>query len=165
MIVIALGANLVSPAGPPAATIAAAVDALAQKGVKIEAASGFFATPAWPDPSAPNYVNAVIRVATAHSPAELMEILHKTEATYGRTRGEKNAPRTLDLDLIDYHGRVEEGPPILPHPRLADRAFVLIPLADIAADWRHPLTGLSVGELIAALPEESRAAAVRLTPG
>jgi 2-amino-4-hydroxy-6-hydroxymethyldihydropteridine diphosphokinase len=163
MILIALGANLVSPIGPPAVTIAAALDALAQCGVNIEAVSALYATPAWPDPSAPPYVNAAVRVDTDHSPAELMEILHKIESVYERTRGEKNAPRTLDLDLIDYHGRVEEGPPTLPHPRMAERAFVLIPLSDIAPDWRHPVTGHSVTELIAALPEESRAGVVRLT--
>jgi 2-amino-4-hydroxy-6-hydroxymethyldihydropteridine diphosphokinase len=165
MIVIALGANLDSPAGPPAATIAAALDALAKNGLKIEAVSAFFATPAWPDPTDPPYVNAVARVGSAPMPAELMDILHQIESAYGRTRSEKNAPRTVDLDLIDYEGRVEEGPPTLPHPRMAQRAFVLIPLSDIAPEWRHPATGLSVGELIAALPEESRAAIVRLTPG
>jgi 2-amino-4-hydroxy-6-hydroxymethyldihydropteridine diphosphokinase len=163
MIVIALGANLDSPAGPPAATILAALDVLAQNGVKIEVVSTFFATPAWPDPSDPPFVNAVARVGTAHMPAALMEILHKIESAYGRTRSEKNAPRTLDLDLIDYHGRVEKGPPTLPHPRVAERAFVLIPLFDIAPGWRHPVTGRSVAELIDALPEESRTAAVRLT--
>ena len=164
MILVALGANLNSPAGPPAATIAAALDALAQDGVEIEAVSAFFATPAWPDPSDPRYVNAVARVGSAHMPAALMRILHKIETAYGRTRGEKNAPRTLDLDLIDYHGRVGEGPPALPHPRMAQRAFVLIPLRDVAPDWRHPVTRLSVAELIVALPEESRAAVVRLPP-
>ena len=163
MILIALGANLDSPAGPPAATIAAALGELAQRGVKIEAVSALFATPAWPDPSDPSFVNAITRVDTAHSPAELMEILHKIESAYGRTRSAKNAPRTLDLDLIDYHGRVEEGPPVLPHPRMAERGFVLIPLADIAPEWRHPATGLSVAELIAALPEDSRGGVVRLT--
>ena len=165
MIVIALGANLDSPAGPPAVTIAAALDTLAKNGVEIEAVSAFFATPAWPDPAAPPFVNAIIRVVTAHMPAALMEILHKIESAYGRRRGEKNAPRTLDLDLIDYHGRVEEGPPTLPHPRMADRAFVLIPLSDVAPEWRHPVTGRSVTELIDALPEESRVAVVRLQPG
>jgi 2-amino-4-hydroxy-6-hydroxymethyldihydropteridine diphosphokinase len=164
MIVIALGANLDSPVGPPAKTIAAALDALTRDGVKIEAVSAFYTTPAWPDPSDPPFDNAVIRVDTAHSPALLMEILHKIESAYGRTRSEKNAPRTLDLDLIDYQGRVEEGPPILPHPRMAERAFVLIPLADVAPGWRHPVTGRSVAELIAALPQESRATVVRLTP-
>ena len=165
MIVIALGANLASPVGPPAATLAAALGALTQNGVRIVAVSAFYATPAWPDPSDPPFDNAVIRVDTAFSPSELMEILHKIESVYGRTRSAKNAPRTLDLDLIDYHGRVEQGPPALPHPRMAQRAFVLIPLSDVAPDWRHPLTELSVAELIAALPEESRAAVVRLAPG
>ncbi len=164
MIVIALGANLVSPAGPPAATIAAALDALAQRGVRIDAVSALFATPAWPDPSDPPFINADIRVDTAHSPAELMAILHRIESAYGRTRSVRNAPRTLDLDLIDYHGRVQEGPPTLPHPRMAERGFVLVPLSDIAPDWRHPVTGYSVTELIAVLPEESRAAVVRLPP-
>jgi 2-amino-4-hydroxy-6-hydroxymethyldihydropteridine diphosphokinase len=164
MILIALGANLVSPVGPPAATITAALDALAQNGVKIEAVSAFYATPAWPDPSAPPYVNAVARVGSALMPAALMEILHQIESAYGRTRGEKNAPRTLDLDLIDYHGRVEEGPPTLPHPRAEERAFVLIPLSGVAPGWRHPVTRHSVEELIAALPEESRAAVVRVAP-
>lgn len=165
MILIALGANLDSPVGPPAATIAAALDALAKNGVEIEAISAFFATPAWPDPSDPPFVNVVARVGSAPMPAELLDILHAIESVYGRTRSAKrNAPRTLDLDLIDYHGRVEEGPPTLPHPRMAERGFVLIPLADIAPEWRHPATGLSVTELIAALPEESRAAIVRLAP-
>jgi 2-amino-4-hydroxy-6-hydroxymethyldihydropteridine diphosphokinase len=165
MIVIALGANLDSPAGPPAATLTAALGALAQNGVKIEAVSAFYATPAWPDPADPPFVNAVARVDTAHSPDKLMQVLHKIELAFGRTRGAKNAPRTLDLDLIDYQGRVEEGPPTLPHPRMAERAFVLIPLSDVAPGWRHPATGRSVADLIAALPEESRTAVVRLTPG
>jgi len=161
MIVIALGASLASPAGPPARTIEAALRELARNGVKIEAVSALYKTPAWPDPSDPPFDNAVTRVDTAHSPTELMDILHKIESLYGRTRGARNAPRTLDLDLIDYHGRVEEGPPALPHPRMAERAFVLIPLSDVAPEWRHPASGRSVGELIAALPQESRRAVVR----
>ena len=68
----------------------------------------------------------------------------------------KNAPRTLDLDLIDYDGRVENGPPVLPHPRLKERAFVLVPVADIAPNWRHPATGQSISELIAALAAGER---------
>jgi 2-amino-4-hydroxy-6-hydroxymethyldihydropteridine diphosphokinase len=165
MIVIALGANLDSPAGPPAETIASALDAMGRNGVKIEAVSAFYATLAWPDPADPPFVNAVIRVDTAHSPDKLMQVLHKIEWAFGRTRSGRNAPRTLDLDLIDYQGRMEEGPPTLPHPRMAERAFVLIPLSDVASDWRHPVTGRSVADLIAALPEESRAAVVRLARG
>ena len=162
MILIALGANLNSTAGTPAETIASALLALGRNGVKIEAVSAFYATSAWPDPADPPYVNAVARIDTAYSPEELMQVLHKIESMYGRTRGTKNAPRTLDLDLLDYRARVEKGPPTLPHPRLAERAFVLIPLSDVAPSWRHPVTGRSVVDLIAALPEESSAAVVRL---
>ena len=161
MIVIALGANLESHVGPPAKTIAAALDALALHGVKIMAVSSLYVTPAWPDPSDPPFDNAVSLVDTTHAPEGLMGVLHEIESRFGRTRGEKNAPRTLDLDLIDYDGRIEAGPPTLPHPRMAERAFVLIPLADVAPAWRHPVSGHSVAELIAALPEESRAGIAR----
>jgi 2-amino-4-hydroxy-6-hydroxymethyldihydropteridine diphosphokinase len=85
-----------------------------------------------------------------------MELLHDTEDFFGRTRGAKNAPRTLDLDLIDYDGRIERGPPELPHPRMTDRAFVLVPLQEIAPNWRHPSTGKSIAELLLALAPEQR---------
>ena len=82
-----------------------------------------------------------------------MSALEQTETQFGRKRSQKNAPRTLDLDLIDYEGRVEQGPPVLPHPRLGERGFVLVPLSDIAPGWRDPVSGRTVEELIAALPE------------
>ena len=87
-----------------------------------------------------------------------METLHGIEAVFGRSRGAANAPRTLDLDLIDYNGRIEDGALVLPHPRAAVRGFVLLPLADVAPDWRHPVSGRPVQDLIAALPEGERAA-------
>ncbi len=165
MILIALGANLDSPAGTPAETITSALAALERNGVKIVTVSAFYGTPAWPDPTDPPFVNAVARVETAHSPDKLMQVLHKIECAYGRTRSAKYAPRTLDIDLIDYQARMEEGPPTLPHPRMAERAFVLIPLSEVASDWRHPATRRSVVDLIAALPKESRATVVRLAHG
>jgi len=158
MIVIALGANLDSCVGAPGKTLTAALDMLATRSVKIAKVSSFYATPAWPDPTDPPYVNAVARVETDFSPEQLMTVLHSVESAFGRTRCVKNAPRTLDLDLIDYDSRVEEGPPVLPHPRMAERAFVLIPLSDVAPGWRHPVTGLTVEQLISALPERERAA-------
>jgi 2-amino-4-hydroxy-6-hydroxymethyldihydropteridine diphosphokinase len=158
MIVIALGANLDSPVGPPAKTLAAAVDMLRAEGIGIAAVSRFYRTPAWPDPADPPFVNAVATLVTSLSPKLLMAVLHGVEAAHGRTRHARNAPRTLDLDLIDYNGRIEEGPPALPHPRLAERAFVLVPLAEIAPGWRHPVTGRSIGELIATIQADAVAA-------
>ena len=93
---------------------------------------------------------------TQLAPDALMATLHAIEQRFGRVRGERNAPRTLDLDILDYEGRVEAGPPVLPHPRLDERAFVLVPLADIAPAWRHPVSGKSVAELIDALPQAER---------
>jgi 2-amino-4-hydroxy-6-hydroxymethyldihydropteridine diphosphokinase len=75
----------------------------------------------------------------------------------GRERDAPNAPRAIDLDLLDYRGAVEAGPPVLPHPRLHLRAFVLLPLAEIAPGWRHPVSRRAIGELIAALAPESAA--------
>ena len=156
MIVIALGANLPSPAGAPRQTLSAALDQLSRQRIRIAALSPFYRTPAWPDPADPAYVNAVARIETDYSPTELMALLHRTEEHFGRMRMAKNAPRTLDLDLIDYEGRIETGPPVLPHPRLAERAFVLVPFAQIAHDWRHPATGMSIADLLAALPRDAK---------
>ena len=154
MIVIALGANLDSHAGPPRLTLVAALDALKQRNVRVLAVSPFYRTRAWPDPSDPDYVNAVGIVATDKSPRQLMAELEQVETSFGRERSARNAPRTLDLDLIDYGGRVEDGPPALPHPRMRERGFVLVPLADVAPGWRHPVTGETVAQLIAALPAD-----------
>lgn len=151
MIAIALGANLPSRAGTPRQTLLSALDALTAFGVRIAAVSPFYASKAWPDPNDPAFVNAVALVETELSPLELMTRLHEVETSFGRKRSTKNAPRTLDLDLIDYDGRIEEGPPLLPHPRMRSRAFVLAPLADVAPGWRHPILGDSVQHLLAAL--------------
>jgi len=156
MILIALGSNLSSRAGRSPATLHAALACLADNGVPQVAVSRFYRTPAWPDPADPAFVNAVARVMTELSPSELITRLHETETAFGRVRDTRNAPRTLDLDILDYDGRVEQGPPTLPHPRMETRAFVLIPLRDVAPDWRHPVSGRSVDELLAAIPVNER---------
>jgi len=153
MIVIALGANLNSRAGTPRDTLRAALADLEGRNVRILTVSPFYRTQAWPDPRDPDFVNAVAVVSSDLSPAGLMAVLQQTETIHGRKRSEKNAPRTLDLDIVDFDGRIEAGPPVLPHPRLSERAFVLVPLADAAPGWRHPVTGKGVEELIAALPD------------
>ena len=152
MILVALGANVPSPAGQPAETLLAALRELARRGITIEKQSGFYRNPAWPNPHDPPFVNAVASINTDLSPEALLGLLHEVEAEFGRTRQAANAPRTLDLDLLDYDGLIQAGPPSLPHPRMQDRAFVLVPLRDVAPDWHHPLSGKSLTELIAALP-------------
>jgi len=153
MILIALGANLPSTAGPPAATLSGALGRLKQCGITIVSVSSFYQTPAWPDPAEPPYVNAVASIATRLQPSELLMLLHDVEAGFGRERGSANASRTLDLDLLDYDGRIMASDVVLPHPRMAERSFVLAPLAEIAPEWRHPVTGEGVVELLRKLME------------
>jgi 2-amino-4-hydroxy-6-hydroxymethyldihydropteridine diphosphokinase len=153
MIVIALGANLPSPFGLPAETLTQALVLLAQRSITIERQSGFYRSVAWPNPQDPSFINAVASIRTALAPADLLKLLHDVESLCGRERGAPNSPRSLDLDVIDYDGRVQSGPPVLPHPRMHTRLFVLCPLSEIAPDWHHPVSGLSVSQLIAALPD------------
>jgi 2-amino-4-hydroxy-6-hydroxymethyldihydropteridine diphosphokinase len=151
MILIALGANLPSMAGAPAETLRAALARLGGEGVTVRAVSSFYKTKAWPDPADPPFVNAVTAVATGLPPDALLAALHRVEAAFGRSRSVKNAPRSLDLDLLDYDGRIVAGPPILPHPRIGERDFVLRPLAEIAPDWRHPVSGLTAAQYLSRL--------------
>jgi 2-amino-4-hydroxy-6-hydroxymethyldihydropteridine diphosphokinase len=153
VILIALGANLPGPSGPPARTLGAALRRLAELGVEIRSVSAFYATPAWPDPSAPPFVNAAALLATRYQPVELLSLLHRVETEFGRKRSAPNASRTLDLDLLDYDGRSLADGIVLPHPRIAERSFVLAPLAEIVPDWRHPLTGHTAAAMLAALPD------------
>ncbi|HXV31185.1 MAG TPA: 2-amino-4-hydroxy-6-hydroxymethyldihydropteridine diphosphokinase [Sinorhizobium sp.] len=156
MILIAVGANLPGPTGSPLAQCEAALQRLASSGVAILARSPWYESAPVPPSDQPWYVNGVVSVATSLPPATLLETLHRIERALGRTRGAANAARTIDLDLLDYDGLIRSGPepPILPHPRLAGRAFVLRPLADVAPEWRHP-RGSSVAELLAALPPDA----------
>jgi 2-amino-4-hydroxy-6-hydroxymethyldihydropteridine diphosphokinase len=154
-ILIALGANLPSPRfGPPRATLEAALAAIAAAGVRILRRSSWWESEPVPVSDQPWYVNGVAAVATDLEPVALLALLHRVEAEFGRIRGARNEARLLDLDLLAYGDRRREGPqpPLLPHPRLADRAFVLLPLAEVAPDWHHPVTGESVRQLTARLP-------------
>lgn len=166
MILLALGANLPSPAGPPRLTLEAAVKRLRMAGVEIVSQSRWYRSRAHPPSSQPDYVNGVIAVQSRLPPRGLLDLMHKIEWDFGRRRGEANAARVIDLDLLDYDGRVADGPeaPILPHPRLHERAFVLLPLAEIAPDWLHPVSRKPLGRLIAELPRGQTAVPLKGPP-
>jgi 2-amino-4-hydroxy-6-hydroxymethyldihydropteridine diphosphokinase len=152
MILVAVGSNITSRAGPPLATCQAAVRELAHHGVAVRATSSWYESAPVPLSEQPWYVNGVVRLDTVHTPRTLLARLHDMEAMFGRERSVPNAPRTLDLDLLAYGELVMgQGPVLLPHPRLHERAFVLLPLRDVAPNWRHPVFGQSVLEMIAAL--------------
>lgn len=156
MILVGLGANLPGVQGVPARTIEAAIDALNRGTCRVIARSRLYESPPWPQPSEqPWYVNAVARIETALDPEKLLAHLHDIERDFGRVRGARNEARTLDLDLLDHDGMVRSGDPTLPHPRLADRAFVLFPLRDVAPDWRHPVDGRTLSRLLSALPDDT----------
>ena len=158
-IYIGLGANLPSPEhGTPRETLEAAMRILEARGLAIVARSPTYESEPVPVSEQPWYLNAVIEVATDLPSAEVLTLLHSVENAFGRVRAVRNEPRVLDLDLLDHRGEVRDGPesPLLPHPRLTDRAFVLLPLRDIAPRWRHPVNGRSVSELLESLPEGQR---------
>tara|TARA_R110002110_G_scaffold76163_2_gene200792 strand:- start:247 stop:750 length:504 start_codon:yes stop_codon:yes gene_type:complete len=160
-IYIALGSNL--PAHgfeTPAETLKSAINALQIAGLPIIRRSGIWLTEPVPVSDQPWYANAVIETTSADEPEVLMEQLHRLEASFERVRSTPNAARTLDLDLLDYAGRMSqtaEDWPVLPHPRLQDRAFVLLPLQEIAPDWRHPRSGQRIAELVTALDPSQKA--------
>ncbi|HSR71316.1 MAG TPA: 2-amino-4-hydroxy-6-hydroxymethyldihydropteridine diphosphokinase [Kiloniellales bacterium] len=158
MIFIGLGANLPSPRhGPPRATLEAALSALEARGLGIRRRSRWYRSAPQPPSDQPWFVNGVAELAPGPEPAEILALLHRVEADFGRVRRERNEARLLDLDLLAYDERVS-GPgeqPELPHPRMAERGFVLVPLAELAPGWRHPQSGLTVEALIGSLPPES----------
>lgn len=158
-IFIGLGANLPSPShGSPRNTVVAAIAALEAAGLAIRARSPLYESEPIPVSDQPWYVNAVVEADSRLGSPELLQLLHSVENAFGRVRGVPNAARVLDLDLLDCRGEVRTGPegPILPHPRLEGRAFVLRPLADVAPHWRHPASHRGVAELLAAVPPGQR---------
>lgn len=178
--VIAVGANLHSDLGEPTDAVVAALGAVASlPGVRLLAVSRFFLTEAHPPGSGPQYVNAAARLEGTGGPESLLDALHRIEAGLGRVRegARRWDSRIIDLDLIVWDDEVrpdaafhdrwrilpkadqQRSAPdrlILPHPRMQDRRFVLEPMAEVTPPgWRHPRTGLSVQQMLAALPPDT----------
>jgi 2-amino-4-hydroxy-6-hydroxymethyldihydropteridine diphosphokinase len=158
VIIIAIGSNLPHPEfGSPQAVCEAALQRLEEQGIRIVRRSHWYRSAPVPLSDQPWFINGVAEVDPGPDliPADLLNRLHEVEASFGRTRSRRNEARILDLDLIDFEGRVtaEGSRPELPHPRAGERAFVLLPLQELAPDWRHPVTGEAIEELIDALPE------------
>lgn len=151
------------------------------KGLRLGRVSRFFATPCFPPGYGPDYINACAILHGLSDPVDILSRLHGIEASFDRARTDRWGARTLDLDLIavgdrvlpdaatqtrwraidpDRQRAVTPDRLILPHPRLQERAFVLVPLADIAPDWVHPVTAVSVRAMLRALPAKDRDAVV-----
>jgi 2-amino-4-hydroxy-6-hydroxymethyldihydropteridine diphosphokinase len=153
MILVALGANIDGPWGNPKATVRRALREMDHDGLQLLSASRLLVTRAFGVTDQPDFMNAVARIETKHSPAELMRRLHAIEAEAGRRRGKRWGPRTLDLDLLDYNGMTAKFASglVLPHPGIAGRLFVLKPLVEIAPGWIHPVLRKKAATLITTL--------------
>jgi 2-amino-4-hydroxy-6-hydroxymethyldihydropteridine diphosphokinase len=139
MILVALGSNVPGPWGNPRRMIAEALRQLDRGPLRLVRASTVIDTEPFGNVDQPRFVNAVAIVITALQPSQLMEHLHDIERRGGRQRGERWGPRSIDLDIIDYHGRIVTTETLqLPHAGLAQRSFVLLPIIEIAPSWRHP---------------------------
>ena len=171
-LIVCLGANLPSSEGFPAETLRAAITQMPKNVVFPTSISRFYATPCFPAGTGPDYVNAALTARTSLSPPQVLTALHRIETAFGRNRLTRWGQRTLDLDLIAYDNCVcpdakslkawmnispdlqkltAPDQLILPHPRMQDRGFVLVPINDVAPDWRHPVLGQTVADMLAAL--------------
>jgi 2-amino-4-hydroxy-6-hydroxymethyldihydropteridine diphosphokinase len=163
VILIGIGSNLASPHfASPLATVAAVLAVLPAFGIGVARCSRWYLAEPVPPSAQPWYVNGVAMIETRRAPRGLLSTLLGIEAHFGRRRGLPNAARTLDLDLLDYDGRRFATPRLtLPHPRLHERRFVLVPLAEIAPTWRHPLLRQSAANLLNRLPAGQPVRALR----
>lgn len=184
-ILIALGSNDNSIWGDPRGTVQKAMKKVADLFTVHLQHSRLYRTPAFPAGIGPDFTNAAMSFETAEKPRVVLEKLHQIEAEAGRLRQTRWGQRTLDIDLIGVgdlvlpdagqhaywrnlttqeQAKTTPTELILPHPRVQDRAFVLVPLGDIAPTWRHPVLGQTVVEMLAALPADQVAEVVPISP-
>lgn len=180
---IAIGSNKTSVWGDAKATIEASIHRLNRLAQSAPRISSFYVTPAFPAGSGPDYINAAVALSTTQTAHDLLVALHVIEDAAQRRRDIRWGQRTLDLDLIalgdeiwpdaqtqdhwrnlspEVQAQIAPDQLILPHPRLQDRSFVLVPLADVAPDWRHPRIGLTVEQMRDRLSHDDRSSVVPL---
>lgn len=178
---LSLGSNVSEGLPDSVAWLDWALAQMPRFGLEIEARSRMFRTPCFPAGAGPDFANAAARVRAPGTAQDILEILHEIENRAGRVRRQRWGQRVLDLDLLAAGDQVlpdratqdhwrqlplaaqmSETPDgmILPHPRIQDRAFVLVPLCDVASDWHHPVLGRTAAEMCAALPPAERAAVI-----
>ena len=148
---LAIGSNL----GCKINNIEIAKYELEKNKIKILKSSSNYISESWPDSSKPNYINIILKVKTSLKPGELLRVCNIIELKLGRLRSKKNAPRTCDIDIIDYDKRIlneNNNLLILPHPRMNRRNFVLLPLFEIDKSWKHPKSKINIVNLINSLP-------------
>lgn len=157
---VALGSNL----GDRAAMLQRALEQIeADESTAVDGVSGVYETASYADPRHPDFLNACVRLITCRSPGGLLECLLSVERALGRVRRERWGPRTIDLDLLLFDDlQVDESHLKVPHPEMERRRFVLIPLADIAADHVHPLQAKTVRQLLVDCPDQTRTEPTRI---
>jgi len=168
MILVAVGGNISGAGGAtPQENCERALALMEINGIEILARSRWYRSSAWPPSDQPDYVNGVVRIEADGPPETLLRRLHDIEAEMGRVRGLPNMARVIDLDLLTFGRQIYGIQPDrdperlrLPHPRLQDRAFVLFPLSEIAPTWTHPVSGMSIGDMIANLADDQNCLAI-----
>ena len=168
MLLLGLGSNLSSSFGDRFENLNLAISYLETYQIKIINRSSFYETPSYPDIKNPKFINLVVDVSTYLSPEDLASVLIFVEKKLERKRIEKNEPRTCDIDIIDYNGKVMEFTYKnlifkVPHEKLVYRNFVLFPLQEVAPKWAHPKTKDSIDVLINKLSNEEQKSILKIT--
>ena len=127
---------------------------LGQNNIKILRSSSFYESLSWPNPKNPKFLNIVLKIATNFTLSGLLKKCKEIEKNIGRKKSAINSPRECDIDIIDYENKIINSEIILPHPRMHNRSFVLLPLFELNKDWKHPVSNHNIKTLIFSLPNK-----------
>ena len=149
MILLNVGSNLDSIKGDRLFNLKKTLELIRLEKIKISKISSIYETPSYPNQKNPKFLNIGIKIKCDHSPQNLIKIFNKIEKILQRTRGVKNQPRTCDVDLIDYDGKILNSKELkIPHPKAHLRNFVLFPIKEISPKWIHPILNKKTNFLI-----------------